>query len=257
MDNFNQLPYFDESIFIDSAMLDQLYKNLQSSLPLLYLSNGLELVCLTWLKLSISSYYSNLQVNHPSSLFTGKAFEENLDSQNPESLNAKCLLWSELVWGDKLQTLYLNNKNFLDEIACSMIRVNDKFLAYELYHRIKANEIDFLEASNQFGCEPERSRGGKFATQSLSSLPKGLLKPLQKLSPGEMLRPIPYGDNFAIFQLNSWNPSTFDSRSKIRLLEIQLESWLQDTTSVIVEYINEKSGRSQVNHSNGQSKQIH
>ena len=243
MEKFNQLPYFDDPNFIEEFLLDQLYENLQRSLSLLSLSNGLELVCMTWLKLSVSSYYCNLE-SKQSTLLTGKFFEEKLDQQQPESLDAKCLLWAELVWGDKLQTLYLNNKNFLDEISCSMIRVNDKFFAYELYHRIKANEIDFLSASNQFGREPERSRCGKFSIQSLSSLPKGLVKPLQSLTPGDLLRPVPYGDNFAIFQLNSWNPSSFDSRSKIRLLEIQLESWLQDTTSVIVEYINKKSGGS-------------
>ena len=52
-------------------------------------------------------------------------------------------------------------------------------------------------ASNQFGREPEGQ--GVKAIQSLSSLPKGLVKPLQSLTPVDLLRPVPYGDILQFF----------------------------------------------------------
>ena len=155
-------------------------------------------------------------------------------------IDFRLLSWAESQWGSKLESLYLSNKDYLDQLSCKVIRLEDKYFAYELYHRIKACEITYDQASFNYGKEPERSRSGQFALQPLSSLPQKLVKPLLSLKSGGILKPVSYGSEFAIFQLIEWVPASFDDESKLLLLKLQLNTWLDESVTAIIEYINSK-----------------
>ena len=63
--------------------------------------------------------------------------------------------WAKEQWSYNTESIYLDQKDSLDRVKCSLVRVANKNFALELYHRIKASEISFSDASMEFGEGPE------------------------------------------------------------------------------------------------------
>ena len=114
------------------------------------------------------------------------------------------LLWSKDKWYHRIETLYLENKDKLDLISFKMIRVKSKEFAYEIYHRLKADEASFEELSLRYGQGPEKRIGGKCKIQTSDSIPKILVESVKKSSQGDILKPIPYGKQFAVIEFDQW-----------------------------------------------------
>ena len=138
-----------------------------------------------------------------------------------------CQSWAEARWGHRLETLFLQRKHQLDRASCRMLRVADKGLALELYHRIKAGEESFAALAHRFGEGPERAQAGLIPLQPLSSMPLGLGKVLPRLEPGELLPPSRLGEQVALVQLEQFKPARFDAASRQRLLAAELDQWLK------------------------------
>ena len=138
-----------------------------------------------------------------------------------------CQSWAEARWGHRLETLFLQRKQQLDRASCRLLRVADKGLALELYHRIKAGEESFAVLSQRFGEGPERGQGGLIPLQPLATMPLGLGKVLPRLEPGELLPPTRLGEQVALVQLEQFLPARFDAASRQRLLAAELDQWLK------------------------------
>ena len=143
------------------------------------------------------------------------------------SVDSACLAWAEKHWGHRLETIFLEHKSGLDRASCSLLRVSDKGLALELYHRIKAGEAEFSVCSYQFGKGPEVAKGGLISLRQMSQMPLGLEKVLPVLEPGELLSPRRLGDMFAIVKLVKYVPARFDEPMRQQLLLDELREWLQ------------------------------
>ncbi len=139
--------------------------------------------------------------------------------------------WARSQWGHRLDNLFLQHKDCLDEASCRMLRVNDHGLALELYYRLKAQEVTFAELSMQFGVGSERFHGGLFKQQSLSSLPGNLGQFLRKLRPGEITKPLKIGGQFMIVKLENFTPAVLGESIETKLLNIELQRWLDGMTT--------------------------
>ena len=112
-----------------------------------------------------------------------------------------------------------------------MLRVNDQGLALELYHRLQAQEATFSELSVQFGVGPEKFHGGLFKQQPLVSLPGSLGQFLRKLQSGDITKPLKIGEQFVIVQLVSFVPAELGEATALKLLDLELQQWLDGMTS--------------------------
>ena len=92
--------------------------------------------------------------------------------------------WCKEQWGHRLDSLFLQTKNQLDRASCRLIRLRNKSLATELYHRIKAKEVSFAEAAREFGEGPEKHKDGLITLRPLGSMPFGLAPVLDSPKPG-------------------------------------------------------------------------
>jgi len=138
---------------------------------------------------------------------------------------SRLLEWARQKWGHRLETLYLNNQAKLDLVSCKLITVSNSNLAFELYCRLKGGEDTFDNISIKYGSGPERFKGGLFPLQPLDSFPRSMQSTLRHMKPGDYIKPFKYRGSFAIFQLNEWRPSTYDSHAQNQLLLWELESW--------------------------------
>ena len=153
-----------------------------------------------------------------------------------DSTNYKILEWSFYQWGHRLETLYLSRKDLLDTFTARLLSVDDQNLAYELYLRLKENEVDFSTLSIQYGTGPEKYRGGLLKAQSVSSLPSHLKNLVQSMHKGSFLKPFPYAKGYAVLQLEELNPALFDFQTKVKLLNLEFADW----QSSIISYITNK-----------------
>ena len=107
-----------------------------------------------------------------------------------------------------------------------MLRVKDQFLAFELYHRLKAGEENFTELSWRYGEGKEKNRGGRFVKQRFDQLPAGLHPLLSKLKPGEVLKPHKMGEWFVVIILDEFIPAQLDETTQVLLLNRELRRWV-------------------------------
>ena len=98
-------------------------------------------------------------------VIAGKWTEEKLKEKyyrNHEELKTQLKIlpalriWCRRQWYSRIDSLYLEHKDYFDKAKCRMIRVKSKEWAYEIYLRIKEGEVDFGEAAKNYGEGPEK-----------------------------------------------------------------------------------------------------
>ena len=142
-----------------------------------------------------------------------------------------CLDWARTQWGHRLESLFLQHKQDLDQVSCRLLRVGNSALALEIHHRLLAKEASFEELSIQFAIGSERFRGGLFQLKPLSKFPAGLVKILRNLKPGEISKPLRLGKEFCVVQLNEFVPAVQGEETDQQLLSNQLQLWVQGMSS--------------------------
>lgn len=144
------------------------------------------------------------------------------------------LRWCHHQWGHRLESLYLHRKSGLDRASCRLLRLSDKNLAMELYHRIKARETSFEQAALEFGEGPERFQGGLLPLQPLAKMPFGLAPLLERLDLGQLSMPLRLNQGFCLVQLVKRQPSQLDSATGDALLMEQLALWVDSLVDLLV-----------------------
>ena len=140
--------------------------------------------------------------------------------------------WSRQQWGHRLETLYLAQKQGLDLVSCSLLRVKSQHMAFELSLRLKSNEASFDQLSWMYGEGPERLHGGIFDNRRIQELPPSLSLLLSKAKPGEVLKPHRLGEWYVVMLYTQWTPAQFDESTKSLLLKCELNKWID---AVVVE----------------------
>ena len=161
-----------------------------------------------------------------------------LESSSPEeSSNHDIIVWSRYHWGHKIEALYLQNKNKLDQLTCRLLTVSSAELANELYFRLLSAEDTFENLVLNFSVGPEKYQGGLFPRQSLDSFPSSLHPQLRSMKPGSLLKPFKYGKGFAILELKEWYHSTLDASSEDQLLKWEYQSWSRNVLPHLKTYL--------------------
>lgn len=84
---------------------------------------------------------------------------------------------------------YLKRKPLLDQVSYSLLRVNNKPLATELYLRIKEGESSFEEIASNYSEGPERSTGGQLGPVAMQQPHPAIARLLQVSAPGQLWPP--------------------------------------------------------------------
>lgn len=136
--------------------------------------------------------------------------------------------FQQATWGNKLESYFLHRKPHLDQVIYSLIRTPEFGIANELYFRILAGEQTFAEVAREYSRGPEADKSGIVGPVDLGSLHPGLAKQLQVSKPGQLWRPMPFGELFVIIRLEKFLPAQLDKFMQQRLLKELFEGWLQE-----------------------------
>ena len=150
----------------------------------------------------------------------------DVDCRLKVTLGPSCLLWAKNRWSHKVHSLYLENKSRLDKASLSMLKISDKYFAFEIYHRLKNNELTFKDALDSLASQLDSSASGYFRLQPLEKLPFGLNNVVPNLKVGEYSYPLKLGEGFCIIALESFVPSSLDVDTQELLLLQYLDQWI-------------------------------
>jgi len=128
------------------------------------------------------------------------------------------LRWCEGKFKHKVKTHFLRRKARLDRVTYSLIRVKDEDLAWELFHRIQANEHTFHDLARTHSEGHERESGGLLGPVPLSQPHPYLAELLRISQPGKLWTPKKLEGWWVVVRLEQHHTARFsDLRSMLSL----------------------------------------
>ena len=83
----------------------------------------------------------------------------------------------------------MERKKDLDQVVYSLLRLQNSFLARELYLQIESGESNFADLAKRYAEGPERNTNGIVGPVSLTQAHPTLVEKLQVAQPGVLLEP--------------------------------------------------------------------
>jgi parvulin-like peptidyl-prolyl isomerase len=136
--------------------------------------------------------------------------------------------FKQASWGHQLESHFLKRKVQLDRAIYSLIRVQDKDMAGELYFRLQEREQTFAELAYEYSQSPESQTGGVTGPVELGTLHPNLAKLLSISQLGQLWPPKPLGEWWVIVRLEKLIPAQLSESTRKRLLQELFEAWLQE-----------------------------
>ena len=160
---------------------------------------------------------------------------------------AKLAQFKEEKWGDRLQTFFLQQKDQLDRVVYSMIRVKSADLAQELYFRLCDDGVSFASLAKQYSEGKEAQTGGLVGPVELKVPHPTLAKMLQVSEENQLWSPTKIGDWFVIVRFEKRISAQLDTATRQRLLNEQFQTLLQQRMQASPVKLLPKQNRSQPN----------
>ena len=146
------------------------------------------------------------------------------------TLHIKVKKYCDMHYGDYINRYYFNNKENLDSISYSLIRVKSYGLCKELYHRIKDDEDDFKEIAKEYSIGIEKQTGGLIGPLSLTKVHPEVQLKLKKSNIKVLHKPFKINNEWILCRLENYKESKLDEKRinsiKSELLDKDIEKEL-------------------------------
>jgi parvulin-like peptidyl-prolyl isomerase len=143
----------------------------------------------------------------------------------------------------KAESRFLSEKGRLDRVVYSLLRLESRSQAQELYLRIAHGEAEFSELASRYSQGPERNTQGMIGPSPLNQAHPALSEKLRAAKPGSLLEPFPIERWWVVARLERFAPASFDERMADQMSMELLQEWVkQETTHKLGELINDASG---------------
>ena len=134
----------------------------------------------------------------------------------------------------KAETRFLQRKSELDQVVYSLLRLEDRFLAQELYLEIESGESNFADLAKRYAEGPERNTNGIVGPVSLTQAHPSLVEKLKVAQPGVLLEPFRISDWWLVVRLESYAPATFTGEVSEKLCVEMFNAWINEETAKIL-----------------------
>ena len=153
------------------------------------------------------------------------------------NLNKKVQKYCEDKYDEFIGKEYLSNKEKLDMVKYSMIRVKEYGLAMELYLKIKDDNEDFNELAKKYSTGIEKKTNGVIGPLPLERV-NNLMRPkLSKNNLNIINKPFKYNNEWIICRLDEYKESKLDKNTVMNLKSKILDEEIE--REIINCYINE------------------
>lgn len=141
---------------------------------------------------------------------------------------AKLERFKEGLWGNKVESYFLQRKARLDRVIYSLLRLKDAAIAQELYFRLESEEAVFTDLAAKYSQGPEANTGGLIGPADLGGCHPRLSEMMRVSQPGQLWPPTRVEDWWVIIRLEKFMPAQIDEAMRRRLLEEMFVTWLKE-----------------------------
>ena len=134
----------------------------------------------------------------------------------------------------KAEARFLQRKNELDQVVYSLLRLENSFLARELYLQIESGESNFADLAKRYAEGPERNTNGIVGPVSLTQAHPTLVDRLRVAQPGVLLEPFRISDWWLVVRLERYSPATFTDEVCDQMCQEMFDAWIEEETSTIL-----------------------
>ena len=131
----------------------------------------------------------------------------------------------------KAEARFLERKNQLDQVVYSLLRLENSFLARELYLQIDSGESNFADLARIYAEGPERDTNGIVGPVSLTQAHPILVEKLRVAQPGSLLEPFPIDKWWLVVRLERYAPATFTDAISDQMCQEMFKAWLEEETA--------------------------
>ena len=131
----------------------------------------------------------------------------------------------------KAEARFLERKNELDQVVYSLLRLENPFLARELYLQIESGESNFADLAKRYAEGPERNTNGIVGPVSLTQAHPVLVEKLRVAQPGILLEPFRISDWWLVVRLERFAPATFSDDVPEQMCQELFDAWISNETS--------------------------
>lgn len=153
-----------------------------------------------------------------------------LNQQQLEALATRRLRiekFKQMNWGLQLESYFFQRKRQLDRVIYSLIRTQDKGVAYELYFRLQEGEQSFFQLAKEYSEGPEAQTGGLMGPVELGELHPSLASFFCSSQVGVIEQPVRLGEWWIIVRVEQKISAQLDDAMRQRLLQEQFSAWFQ------------------------------
>ena len=142
----------------------------------------------------------------------------------------------------KAEARFLERKNELDQVVYSLLRLENSFLARELYLQIESGESNFADLAKRYAEGPERNTNGIVGPVSLTQAHPALVEKLRVAQPGVLLEPFRISDWWLVVRLERYSPATFTPEVSDRMCKEMFDAWIEEQTTASLSQLDKPSG---------------
>ena len=130
----------------------------------------------------------------------------------------------------KAEARFLDRKNELDQVVYSLLRLQNRFLAQELFLQIESGESNFADLAKRYAEGLERNTNGIVGPVPLTKAHPVLAERLRISRPGALLEPFRISDWWLVVRLERYSPATFNDEISDRMCEELFVEWQKEQT---------------------------
>ncbi len=145
--------------------------------------------------------------------------------------------FKEEKFGKNLETIFLENKEKLDQVIYSMISTKSMEEANELYFQLDEDDASFSELATKYSCGSEKDRNGIIGPIEMGQLKIDFTERLRVSNPGQLWPPFQIENYWMIIRLEKMIPAKLDENMNKRLIDDQYEVWINKQLSPILSAI--------------------
>ena len=165
---------------------------------------------------------------------TGRSDSEAMEVLSRRARKDKFILEQ---FSPKAEARFLDRKNELDKVVYSLLRLENRFLAQELYLQIESRESNFADLAKRYAEGPERNTNGIIGPVSLTQAHPVLAEKLRVIHPGVLLEPFKISGWWLVVRLERYSPATFSDEISHQMCQELFKEWQREQTLPCLEQL--------------------
>ena len=161
--------------------------------------------------------------------------DKRLDTMLFEMLQVE--LFKKQKFGDKVNSVFFKQKESLDRVMYSVLRVKTSEQAYELHTQIEEMESSFSDLVSEYSIGTEKNFNGIIGPVELGRLDPALAERLKISKNGQLWLPFEFRKNWVILRLEKHLPSKLDDKMTARIINSMYDDWINKQVLEIIDQL--------------------